>query len=185
MQISMTFLVLSAIMCMSTFLCCREVSSKQKISHCNANKIHVPYETHYGKYVMFADQYNSTDKYKLTLSIVSNDSSYMPLFQFVKNATNEDMRHQNVIVFYTVDTNVVHFLNDKCIDAKAFMIYERKGTLWATRFFKQNEKGTFIEDLPSKQIVSKVEFKLIVAKLRDIQKTHPEVIAYHFFSAPN
>jgi len=140
----------------------------------------------HGNYVLTADIYSPEEKYRLTLSYVPNDSSFLPLVQFVRNAANIRSLNPVAIVFYATDTNTINFLNNNCSSTKAFIIYEGNKIKFKRRLFKESEAGLFLEDTSNTEIVPIIAFNYIRQELIGDIKTHyPDVEAYHLYTSSN
>jgi len=149
---------------------------------CNSRQVHIPYTSKNGNYILSSDMYVPMKKYNLSLSAVPNDSSLLPLLQFVKKSTSNNTLKPLTIVFYTTDSNVISFLNNDCTSSKAFIIYEKEGNKYKSTSFIADQNNIFTEDTSNTIIEPLITFNHIDQVLLYVRKTHPEVTAYHLFS---
>jgi hypothetical protein len=153
-------------------------------SACKTRKLNINYASVHGNYILLTNNDYPKLKFRLTISHVPNDSSFLPLVNFVKKASNLNSLNPVSEVFYASDTNTISFLNNDCSSTKAFIIYEKNGTEFNRRLFKENESGLFIEDTAQTKIVPVIAFKYIDDEItNDIQVHYPNVHAYHLFSS--
>jgi|GEM_PF-3228074 len=170
------FLVLIAAGCENVYL--------GQHSSCRPRKLNINYSSVHGNYILLTDNDYPDEKYRLTISSVPNDSSFLPLVNFIKKNSKLNSLNPVSAVFYASDTNTVSFLNNDCSSTKAFIIYEKNGTKFNRRLFKENESGLFLEDTAQAKIVPVIAFKYIDDEITDDIKVHyPNVQAYHLFSS--
>ena len=151
---------------------------------CYPRKLNINYSSIHGNYILLTDNDYPDLKFRITVSHVPNDSSFLPLVDYIKKVSNLSSLRPVSAVFYASDTNTLSFLNNNCSSTKAFIIYEKNETEFNRRLFKENETGLFIEDAAQTKIVPVIDFKYIDDELTDDIKVHyPNVQAYHLFSS--